>query len=79
MLRARPYPWRVDGALQQCSCILQVTNAMVCAGSPSSDGAQKHIVEEHQSMFLARCQEAKSLGRAINAHKQVGSDIQPCV
>lgn len=44
---------------------------MTCAGSKIEGGPQQHIVEEHKSMYLALCQGAKSLGRAISIHKQV--------
>ena len=52
------------------SCNLP-TVCMTCAGSRNEGGMQQHIVEEHRSMYIALCQEAKSLGRAISVHKQV--------
>jgi hypothetical protein len=59
---------RVNGSNRSCD---SPTFCMTCAGSKTEGGTQQHIVEEHKSMYLALCQEAKSLGRAINIHKQV--------
>jgi hypothetical protein len=61
----------VDGSSKACD----LPNLCVtCAGSRTG-GMQQHIVEEHRSMYIALCQEAKSLGRAISEHKQVASRV----
>ena len=52
-----------------------VDSCVTCTGSHTEGGTQQHVVEEHKSMYIALCQEAKSLGRAISIHKQVATDV----